>query len=184
MATFAAGLGSLIEVVNRFGSFFYGSLLGVFVLALVFRRANGHGAFVGLLAGIASVATFALHPATSGISFLWQNPLGVVVVVIVGLAVSAVDRRPQPAASRALIPRRRAAVYQTMMRRAGDRRPGLRSCRASGPAAQPAPRYDLADRRRAGRRRLRRADAARRRRDQGRPHRGDRRVSGGDARAR
>jgi SSS family solute:Na+ symporter len=92
VATFAAGLGSLIEVVNRFGSFFYGSLLGVFVLALVFRRANGHGAFVGLLAGIASVATFALHPATSGISFLWQNPLGVAVVVIVGLVVSEATR--------------------------------------------------------------------------------------------
>ena len=55
--------GSLIEVVNRFGSFFYGSLLGVFVLALVFRRANGHGAFVGLLAGIATVAAVALHPS-------------------------------------------------------------------------------------------------------------------------
>ena len=97
VATFAAGLGSLIEVVNRFGSFFYGSLLGVFVLALVFRRSNGHGAFVGLLAGIASVATFALHPATSGISFLWQNPLGVVVVLVVGLAVSAATGgRPAP----------------------------------------------------------------------------------------
>jgi SSS family transporter len=88
VATFAAGLGSLIEVVNRFGSFFYGSLLGVFVLALMFRRANGHGAFVGLLAGIATVAAFAFSPRTSGISFLWQNPLGVVVVLVVGVAVS------------------------------------------------------------------------------------------------
>ena len=42
-------LGSLIEVVNRIGSIFYGSLLGVFVLALTFKRANGHGAFIGLL---------------------------------------------------------------------------------------------------------------------------------------
>jgi SSS family solute:Na+ symporter len=88
VARSAAGLGSLIEVVNRFGSFFYGSLLGVFVLALLFRRSNGHGAFVGLLAGIATVATVALHPATKGISFLWHNPLGVIVVVMVGLAVS------------------------------------------------------------------------------------------------
>jgi solute:Na+ symporter, SSS family len=88
VARSAAGLGSLIEVVNRFGSFFYGSLLGVFVLALMFRRSNGHGAFVGLLAGIATVATVALHPATRSISFLWHNPLGVIVVVIVGLAVS------------------------------------------------------------------------------------------------
>jgi solute:Na+ symporter, SSS family len=87
----AAGQGSLIEVVNRFGSFFYGSLLGVFVLALAVRRANGTGAFVGLLAGIAAVATFALHPATRGISFLWQNRLGVLVVVAVGSLVSVND---------------------------------------------------------------------------------------------
>ncbi|MBA2301904.1 MAG: sodium:solute symporter [Acidobacteria bacterium] len=88
VATFAAGLGSLIEVVNRFGSFFYGSLLGVFVLALAFRRTNGHGAFAGLLAGMAAVALFAFHPATKGVSFLWQNPIGMIVVVLTGLIVS------------------------------------------------------------------------------------------------
>lgn len=88
VATFAAGLGSLIEVVNRFGSFFYGSLLGVFVLALAFRRTNGHGAFFGLLAGMAVVAVFASHPATRDVSFLWHNPIGAIVVVVAGLAVS------------------------------------------------------------------------------------------------
>src|SRR5262249_4894904 len=93
VASFPAGLGSLIEVVNRFGSFFYGSLLGVFVLALAFPRANGHGAFVGLLAGISAVALFAFHPATKGISFLWQNPLGVIVVLTVGVTVSVFTAR-------------------------------------------------------------------------------------------
>jgi SSS family transporter len=88
VATFAVGLGSLIEVVNRFGSYFYGSLLGVFVLALVFKRATGTGAFVGLLAGIGTVLAFASHPATKGVSFLWHNPLGVIVVLIVGVIVS------------------------------------------------------------------------------------------------
>ena len=34
VAVWAAELGSLIEVVNRFGSFFYGSILGVFILAV------------------------------------------------------------------------------------------------------------------------------------------------------
>jgi solute:Na+ symporter, SSS family len=98
VASFAATLGSLIEVVNRFGSFFYGSLLGVFVLALGFRGANGNGAFVGLLAGIAVVAAVAFHPATRGISYLWHNPLGVIVVLIVGLAVSAATRTGSVAA--------------------------------------------------------------------------------------
>ena len=92
VAFFAVGLGSLIEVVNRFGSFFYGSLLGVFILAIGFRRATGTGAFIGLIAGMAVVLTVAFHPATKGISFLWQNPIGAIVVVVVGLIVS----RPRP----------------------------------------------------------------------------------------
>ena len=89
MAHFAVQLGSLIEVVNPLGSIFYGSLLGVFVLALGFRRANGTGAFVGLIAGISTVLVFAFHPRTRGISYLWHNPIGVAVVVVVGLLVSA-----------------------------------------------------------------------------------------------
>jgi Na+/proline symporter len=93
VAMFAAGLGSLIEVVNRFGSFFYGSLLGVFVLALAFRRVTGTAAFVGLIAGMAAVAVFAFHPATRGVSFLWHNPLGVIAVVAVGLLVNTFTRR-------------------------------------------------------------------------------------------
>src|SRR5262249_61035237 len=38
----AAGQGSLIEVVNRYGSFVYGSLLGVFILAIMTRRATAN----------------------------------------------------------------------------------------------------------------------------------------------
>ena len=95
VAVFAANLGSLIEVVNRFGSFFYGSLLGVFALALAVRRATGTGAFVGLMAGIAAVAVFAFHPATRDISFLWQNPLGVIVVMVVGSTVSVLTGRAE-----------------------------------------------------------------------------------------
>ena len=55
VALFATNLGSLIEVVNKFGSFFYGSLLGVFVLAFIVKRARARGAFFGLLFGITSV---------------------------------------------------------------------------------------------------------------------------------
>jgi SSS family solute:Na+ symporter len=95
VAHVAVRLGSLIEVVNRIGSIFYGSLLGVFVLALAVRRANGHGAFIGLLSGILFVVAFAFHPATRNVSYLWHNPIGVVVVLVVGTAVSLMTR-PQP----------------------------------------------------------------------------------------
>jgi solute:Na+ symporter, SSS family len=99
VASVAVGLGSLIEVVNRFGSIFYGSLLGVFVLALTFRRATGTGAFTGLLAGIAVVLVFAFHPKTRGVSYLWHNPLGVAAVLIVGIVVSLLTTPSVPAES-------------------------------------------------------------------------------------
>ncbi len=90
VATYATRLGSLIEVVNKFGSYFYGSLLGVFVLAIGTKRATGNGAFVGLLAGIAAVAVVG---NLTKISFLWYNVVGCVVVVIVGMAISLIERK-------------------------------------------------------------------------------------------
>jgi solute:Na+ symporter, SSS family len=89
IAVWAAELGSLIEVVNRFGSFFYGSILGVFILAVGVKRATGNGAFAGLLAGMGSVAWVA---SFTTVAFLWQNVVGAVAVVIVGTLVSSIDR--------------------------------------------------------------------------------------------
>jgi SSS family solute:Na+ symporter len=99
VAVWAAELGSLIEVVNRFGSFFYGSILGVFILAIAVPRATGNGAFIGLIAGMASVAWVA---STTNIAFLWHNVVGAVAVVVVGMAISYMQRdsRQSPVVSR------------------------------------------------------------------------------------
>ncbi|MSO52409.1 MAG: sodium:solute symporter [Acidobacterium sp.] len=85
VAIWASELGSLIEVVNRFGSFFYGSILGVFLLAIGWQRANSTGAFVGLLAGMGVVAWVTIN---TSIAFLWHNLIGAVVVFVVGMVVS------------------------------------------------------------------------------------------------
>jgi SSS family transporter len=84
VATYAATLGSLIEVVNRFGSFFYGSILGVFLLAMI-PRAKGNGAFTGLIVGMTVVGFVNFG---TEIAYLWQNIIGAVVVVAVGVALS------------------------------------------------------------------------------------------------
>jgi SSS family solute:Na+ symporter len=84
----AANQGPLIEVVNRYGSFFYGSLLGVFILGIGTKRATAVGAFWGLLAGMAVVLTVAIE--LPWIEFLWHNLIGAVVVVVVGMAISVV----------------------------------------------------------------------------------------------
>jgi len=82
VALYAGQLGSLIEAVNQIGSFFYGSLLGVFLLAFFVPRSNGTGATTGLLVGMAAVFMVSI---TTDISWLYYNVVGAGVVVLVGL---------------------------------------------------------------------------------------------------
>ena len=92
---YAAGLGSLIEVVNRFGSFFYGSLLGVFVLALGFKRVDRHRRLRRAACRDGGRGGRRASSGDQGISFLWHNPIGVIAVVVVGSLVSLMtSRRP------------------------------------------------------------------------------------------
>jgi solute:Na+ symporter, SSS family len=86
----AANQGSLIEVVNRYGSVVYGSLLGVFILAILTKRATARGAFWGTIAGMAAVLY--VYNWMPWIAFLWHNLIGAVVVVIVGMAISYTQR--------------------------------------------------------------------------------------------
>ena len=95
-AFFGGRLGSLIEAVNLVGSLFYGSLLGVFVLAFGFPSAKRHkygvsgtGAFTGLVVGEIAIL---LTSWLTEISFLWYNVVGCVVVVSTGLLVSRFSR--------------------------------------------------------------------------------------------
>jgi Na+/proline symporter len=120
VAIYAATLGSLIEVVNRFGSFFYGSILGVFLLGMI-GRSRGRGAFWGLLAGMGTVALVQfgntlldrieatgvhfgapMHDVfayLASISFLWHNVIGACTVLIVGMLLSlTVPAAPEQAA--------------------------------------------------------------------------------------
>ncbi|HSG46910.1 MAG TPA: sodium:solute symporter [Longimicrobiales bacterium] len=86
VALYAGQLGSLIEAVNQVGSYFYGSLLGVFLLAFLVKGANGNGAFWGLVAGMGSVFGISL---VTEIAYLWFNVIGTVAVLVVGVVVSA-----------------------------------------------------------------------------------------------
>lgn len=94
---------SIIELVNQVGSFFYGAILGVFLLLWV-PRATGFSAFVGLLTGMVIVGVvgslfvacdgssyefllpFGRHRAgfEPAVEYLWLNPIGALVVVAIG----------------------------------------------------------------------------------------------------
>jgi len=81
----AGKLGSAIEVVNKFGSYFYGSILGVFMLAILTKRANGTGATLGLFIGMGVVGLVA---SVTKVHFLWWNVVGTVAVFVSGYLIS------------------------------------------------------------------------------------------------
>jgi SSS family transporter len=95
VAVFSASLGSLIEVVNRYGSIFYGSILGVFILAML-PRIRANAAFLGLIAGMSAVGSVIVFAPQ--VSFLWHNVVGAVTVVAAGALLSAFMAPPQPVA--------------------------------------------------------------------------------------
>jgi len=84
-ALFFAGGGSIIEMINRVGSWFYGSLLGIFLLALFMPRAGGIAGSCGLIGGMLSVLI--VHNVFK-VQFLWYNVVGCLGVLLVGLVVA------------------------------------------------------------------------------------------------
>jgi Na+/proline symporter len=94
---YAGNLGSLVEAVNVLGSFFYGGMLGVFVLAFYFPRVRARGAFYGVLAGEAVI--FAAYFFTK-IAFLWYNVIGCLVVVATGVLISRLENTASPGMAR------------------------------------------------------------------------------------
>lgn len=113
-AFFAGNLGPVIETVNQIGSYFYGALLGVFLLAIFVRRANGTGAFAGVIAGMAAVwlvITFA------EISFLYNNAVGAIVSVIIGYGVSLLAPAPEKKKTQGLIFGDKEPLQEELQRR-------------------------------------------------------------------
>jgi Na+/proline symporter len=85
-ATFAALLDNLIEAVNILGSLFYGTLLGLFVVAFFFKKVTATPVLIA--AGVAEATVITLFFASS-LGFLWYNVVGCAIVVVVALALEA-----------------------------------------------------------------------------------------------
>ena len=73
--------------MNRFGSYVYGPILGIFALAVLAPAASARGAFWGGLAGEAVVFWLVWR---SPVHFLWYTLIGAAAVFAIGLAISAV----------------------------------------------------------------------------------------------
>ena len=80
-AQLAGRMGALIEAVNILGSLFYGTILGIFLIAFFLKKIGGHATF---LAALAAEATVLACYAFTKIPYLWFNVIGC--LVLIGLA--------------------------------------------------------------------------------------------------
>jgi SSS family solute:Na+ symporter len=77
-AQFANHLGSLIEAVNLMGSLFYGTILGIFLIAFYLKKIGGNATFIAAI--VAELTVLACYFFTK-IPFLWFNVIGCVVLI-------------------------------------------------------------------------------------------------------
>jgi Na+/proline symporter len=84
-AQYASRLGSLVEAVNILGSLFYGTMLGVFLLAFYFKSVGGTPTFIAAFVGEAVVLCCFQF---TQIAWLWYNVIGCGVLVIVALLIN------------------------------------------------------------------------------------------------
>jgi Na+/proline symporter len=88
VAQFAVNMGSLIEVVNILGSWFYGTILGVFLCAFYLPRTTGTQVFTAALIAEA----FVIYAwKVEWMAFLWLNVLGCLLVMAIALLLSLIS---------------------------------------------------------------------------------------------
>ena len=80
-ATLASRLDNLIQAVNILGSLFYGTILGIFVVAFYLKSIKANAVF---WAAVLAEALVIFIYVVSDIGFLWLNPIGCLFVIFLG----------------------------------------------------------------------------------------------------
>jgi SSS family solute:Na+ symporter len=91
VALYANKLGNLIEAVNILGSLFYGTILGIFLVAFYMKRISGTAVFIAALI----VEAFIVYAWLSEMmAFLWLNVIGSLLVMLLAWGIQqGINRR-------------------------------------------------------------------------------------------
>jgi len=89
MALYASEMGNLLEAVNILGSLFYGTILGIFIVAFYFKSIGGSATFYAAI--ITEVIVFSCW-LLNLMAFLWLNVVGCVLVVLIALILQSFQK--------------------------------------------------------------------------------------------
>ncbi len=92
-ASVASLFENLIQFVNIIGSLFYGTILGIFLVAFFFKQVGAKAVFI---AAILTEAIVIYIYSQDWVAFLWLNLIGCVGVILIGLILQAfIPNTPQ-----------------------------------------------------------------------------------------
>lgn len=94
-ALFANRLGSLIEAVNILGSLFYGTILGIFLIAFYLKKVGANATFISALFAELIVAGCFIF---TEIPYLWYNVIGCMILIITAVLINPFFIRRENAA--------------------------------------------------------------------------------------
>lgn len=96
-ALFAKNSENLLEAVNIIGSLFYGTILGIFLVAFFFHRVKGNAVFVGAI--LAEIVVIACHFLTVSnvitLGYLWYNAIGCLLTILFSLLFQVFSRQSE-----------------------------------------------------------------------------------------
>ncbi len=90
MALFASKIGNLLEAVNILGSFIYGTILGVFVVAFYFKSVKGKAVFYAALLAELIVCYCGYREV---VAYLWLNVIGCLLVIIFAVLIQGMLKK-------------------------------------------------------------------------------------------
>ena len=85
MALYASKVGNLLEYVNKLGSYIYGTILGVFVVAFYLKKIRGTAVFI---AAIITELLIIILGNFELVAYLWLNAIGCFLVIIIASTIN------------------------------------------------------------------------------------------------
>lgn len=84
MALYTSKIGNLLEAVNILGSFIYGTILGVFIVAFYVKKVGGRAVFY---AAVLTEIIVCFIGFNNLVAYLWLNVIGCLLVVFISLII-------------------------------------------------------------------------------------------------
>jgi uncharacterized sodium:solute symporter family permease YidK len=85
MALYASKVGNLLEFVNQLGSYIYGTILGVFVVAFYLKKIRGNAVFI---AAVITEITICILGYRGTVAYLWLNAIGCILVILIAVGIN------------------------------------------------------------------------------------------------